>query len=269
MTIKNRFEDFFYKKIVRPILLLSKLGRTSVFGNADSGLNFDHMYRKKPKGITVFGKFVDKVLLNLPSVEATRHRKDIIIKILQNEIANNIVEGKKTKIVDIASGPARYVTELITNSNQEEIEVLCLDRDRRSLNFGKVLAGKKPIRYARADVSKTEKLSKLSKRVSWEPNVVISSGLFEYLDDNVVKKILKDIYENLEKGGIIVFITQKSNPSKKLMSKVCHTQDGSSWELIYRDPEKIRIWLIESGFKAVLVSVDSWGMYEFCTGRKY
>ena len=105
--IKSQIENFWYKVILKNLLSLSKLGRTSIKGGADSGLNFDHMYRNNPKGITVFGKFVDRVLLNLPSVKATRQRKEVIIKILQNEVANNLILNKKSRILDLASGPAR------------------------------------------------------------------------------------------------------------------------------------------------------------------
>lgn len=261
-------EDFFYKKFLRSILMLSKLGRTSMKGNADSGLNFDHMYRRMPKGITSFGKFIDSILLNLPSVQATRNRKEIIIKILENEIANNIIENKKIRIVDIASGPARYLAEIINEYNQDKIEVLCLDRDRRSLNFGKILSANKPMRYAKADIFKLRHLKKFSDKISWRPNIIVSSGLFEYLNDYDVKKILSDVHKNIENGGLFIFATQNDNPSKKLMEKVCTTQNGQSWQLNYRDPKKLRKWIIDAGFKNPIVSVDRWNMYEFCTGRK-
>lgn len=267
--IKSKFEDFWYKMILKNILSLSKLGRTSMKGQADSGLNFDHMYRAQPKGITSFGRFVDKVLLNLPSVKATRHRKDIIIKILANEIANNLMLSKKTRILDVASGPARYLVDLIDSSNQNNIEVLCIDKDIRALNFGKILAGNKPIRYTKADVQKTEHLKRLSKKISWVPNIVLISGLFEYKDDNFVKNILAEIYDNIAYDGLLLFISQVDNPTKKLMSKVCLTSEGKSWELIYRKPEIFRKWLLKLGFKSVIISVDQWGMYEFCTCRKY
>ena len=141
-------------------MAISKLGRATMGGQADSGLNIDYMYRNKPKGVTRVGKFVDKILLNLPSVKATRQKKDVIIKILSNEIANNILLHKKTKILDIASGPARYIVDAITSYNQNGIEVLCLDSDKRSVNFGKILSGKKPIRYAKANVFKANHLKK-------------------------------------------------------------------------------------------------------------
>ena len=268
-AIKSKLESFWYRAIVKNIVSLSKLGRTSIRGEADSGLNFDYMYRNDPKGITTFGRFVDKLLLNLPSVKATRNRKEIIIKIMQNEIANNLVLSKKTRILDIASGPARYLVELINNANQDNIEVLCIDKDRKSLNFGKILAGRKPIRYAKVDVLNARHLKRLSKSISWKPSIVLISGLFEYKEDSFVKKILREVYDNIDYDGLFVFISQVDNPSKKLMREVCVTSEGKSWELIYRKPEVFRRWLLDFGFKNVIVSVDKWGMYEFCTCRKY
>ena len=267
--IKSKLEHFWYRTILKNIISLSKLGRTSISGEADSGLNFDYMYRNDPGGVTAFGRFVDKLLLNLPSVKATRNRKEIIIKIIQNEIANNLVLNNKTRILDIASGPARYLVELINNSNQDNIDVLCIDKDRKSLNFGKVLAGRKPIRYAKADVLDTRHLKRLSRMISWKPNIVLISGLFEYKNDAFVKKISKEVYDNLDYDGLFIFISQVDNSSKKLMQEVCLTSEGKSWELIYRKPDVFRRWLLEFGFKNVIVSVDKWGMYEFCTCRKY
>ncbi|MFC1674883.1 class I SAM-dependent methyltransferase family protein [Candidatus Omnitrophota bacterium] len=268
-NIKTKIEDFWYRKIIKNILSLSKLGRTSIKGAADSGLNFDHMYRAKPKGITSFGRFVDKVLLNLPSVKATRNRKEIVIKILQNEIANNLYLKRKTRIVDVASGPARYLTELIDGSNQHNVEVLCIDKDIRSLNFGKILAGDKPIRFTKADVLRIKHLKRLSKKIAWIPNIVLLSGLLEYKDDDFVLQILRDIHNSISYDGLLLFISQVDNPSKKLMSKVCVTSEGNRWELVYRKPEIFRKWLLDLGFKNVIISVDQWGMYEFCTCRKY
>ena len=267
--LKSKLEGFWYGKILKNLFSLSKLGRTSMKGAADSGLNFDHMYRKNPKGITPFGKFVDSLLLNLPSVQATRHRKDIIVKILQNEIANNLIFNKKSRILDLASGPARYLVELVNEYNQNNIEVLCIDKDRRSLNFGKILAGNKPIRYAKADVLKTGHLKTLSKKISWIPNIILISGLFEYKDDSFVKRILNEIFDFIDYDGLLLFISQVDNPSKKLMSKLCITSEGKKWELMYRRPETFRRWLLDLGFKNVIISVDKWGMYEFCTCRKY
>ena len=267
-ALKDQIDSFFYKKIVAPIISLSKLGRTTLSGQADAGLNIDHMYRNRPKGITRAGKLVDRVLLRLPSVQATRYKKDIIAKILSNEIANNILLEKKIKILDLASGPARYLVDVVTDKNKDEIEILCIDYDKRSVNFGKILAGNKPIRYTRVNVFKLERLKRLAGRISWIPNIIITTGFFELLSDNVFENMLKDMYRHIDKDGLVLFTSQADNPSKKLMTKIGKKQDGKNWTLFLRSPDHLRALMIKLGFRDVIISVDRWGMYEYCTGRK-
>lgn len=261
-------ENIFYNNIVKPILSISKLGRTTVKGHADSGLNIDHMYKNRPKGVASVGRIVDKILLNLPSVKATRYKKEVIIKILTNEISNNILIGKKTKILDIASGPARYIVDFITDHNCDKVEVLCLDSDRRSINFGKILAGKKPIRYTKANVFKLKHLKAFSNKISWVPNVVISTGFFELLSNGTFKNMLEDIFRYMDNDGLAIFTSQADNPSKKLMATLGKKHNGEKWNIFFRTPEFLRELMIKIGFRDVIVSIDQWGMYEYCTGRK-
>lgn len=265
---KLSMKNFFYNNILKNVLSLSKLGRTTVKGLADSGLNIDHMYRDRAKGITFAGRLIDSILLNLPSVKATRKKKDIIIKILQNEISNNIILKRKTRILDLASGPARYLVELIDGSNQNFVEILCIDADKRSVNFGKTLSGKRPIRFARANVFKAEHLIEFSKKINWLPNIIMTTGFFEMQTDQVVKNLLKEIYQALDSDSLILFTAQASNPSEKLMKNVGKTQSGKPWEMYFRAPEQLREWIINCGFRNVIISLDTWGVYEYCTGRK-
>ena len=254
--------------ILRNIFNFSKLGNRIIKGQADSGLNIDHIYRGKAKGRTAFGRFIDQILLNLPSVKATRLKKEILIKILSNEIANNLIQNKKTKILDLASGPSRYMVDLVKDSNQDKIEVLCIDNDRRSINFGKLISSGKPIRYARANIFHLEPLKRLSERLRWRPNVVMVTGFFEMQEDEVVNSILKDIHHHLEQDGLVIFTSQLDNPSKKIMVKIGKTQNNSPWKMYFRKPEQLRKWLFNIGFRDVIVSVDKFGIYEYCTGRK-
>ena len=94
--ISTLFEDVLYQKIIRNLLLMSKFGRQSVLGEAATGYNFDYMYQNKPSGYNPLGYLVDSILLNLPSVQATRNRRNNLIKILSNEVENNKISGKVT-----------------------------------------------------------------------------------------------------------------------------------------------------------------------------
>ncbi|MCM8782351.1 MAG: class I SAM-dependent methyltransferase family protein [Candidatus Omnitrophica bacterium] len=261
-------EDIFYQFIIKPLIFRSRLGRKSMFGYADSGLNFDHIYRNVAIGYTKFGKLIDRILLNLPSAKATRYRKQKIIELLEKEVSRNISCGKKTRIVDLASGPSRYLVDLITEANKNFVEALCFDMDHRNIEFGRKIAGDRPLLFKRADVLKLGHYQKLSQKVSWRPNLVVCSGLYEYLQDEEVKHSLHEIAASLDDRGLVLFVTQMNNPNKKLIEKLGKTKQGKPWILHYRQPGILKEWMIKAGFKEINIEIDPWKMYVFCSGRK-
>ena len=268
MLLINFLENIFYNKIFRKVIYLSRIGRKSMFGYANSGINFDYIYRNCPSGYTKLGKVVDKVLLNLPAAKATRARKEKITSFLREIIEDNKKNKEVTKIVDLASGPARYIIDAIDDSNREWVQVLCFDIDRRSLTYGKQLKQNRPICYKRANIFELGYYKKLSKKKTWKPNLVLASGLYEYLDEKNAKFLLHEIVDNLDKDGVILIITQKDNPNKKLLEKLGKTRSGEKWKLFYREPSNIKDWMRKAGLKDISVEIDKWGMYIFCIGRK-
>lgn len=272
MTVKDRIENFLYKKIIRNLMLTSRLGRQSVLGEASTGYNFDHMYENKAEGSYLIGGVIDKILLSLPAVQATRNRRANVVKILANEIQNHKVEEKTTKIIDIACGTGRYLTDVLTSFSSEKIEIVGVDYDRKSLALGERLSKKygateSNIRFVKGNIFRLKLLKRFGSGIHWKPNIVISSGLTVYIDDDKVKDMLRQVYDGLDENGLFIFDSQESNPSRKLMEKVCNTKDGA-WILYYRPPELWRKWLKEIGFKDIVVSRDQWHMYNLCTARK-
>ena len=270
--IAIKIEDFIYKKVIRNLLLTSKLGRQSVLGEADTGHNFDHMYNNKPVGYSLIGGLVDRVLLNLPAVRATRHRKANIIKILSNEIENQKIECQKTKIIDLACGTGRYLIDISSIFSEEGIEIVGVDYDRKSLKLGEALAWqqrvlKTNVRFVKGNVFHLRLLKRFGRNIDWRPNVVVASGLTVYVDDQTVQNMIQQVYDGLDKGGLLLFDSQESNPSRKLMEKVCNMKTGA-WVLYYRKPSIWRNWLWRAGFKDIVISQDPWNMYNLCTARK-
>ena len=270
MRYRKALEDFFYNRILRSLLFTSRLGRKSMMGYADSGINFDYIYRNVAIGYTRFGKLVDRILLNLPAAKATINRKDAIVRTLRQEIEKNIFLGKKTRIVDLASGPARYITEVIDDSNKGMIEVLCLELDRRSIEFGKKISLDKPVLYKRANILKIGKRYKsISNRKKWIPNLIMVSGFIEYQEsEGLVLDLLKNIYAHLSDKGIIFLITQMGSPSRKLTEKLGTTKDGREWRLFYRSPETLISLFKKAGFNNIDINTDKWNMYVYYRGEK-
>ncbi len=272
MSVKEALDRFFYKKMVGNLLLLSSLGKRSATGEAATGYNFDYMYENKAHGFLGIGWLLDKILLNLPAVQATRNRRANIVKILSNEIQNNKIKGKTTKILDLACGAGRYLTDIAKIYPNERVEIIGVDLDRQSLKLAKDLSGsagvtKNQIRFVKGNVFKLSILKKLGKRIEWRPNVVIASGLTVYINDDKVIDLLKRIYGALDKEGLILIDSQESNPSRKLMEKSLKTKEGA-WILYYRPVEQWRRWFHEFGFQDVIVGRDPWQMYNICSARK-
>ncbi len=265
------WDDFFYKVLVKNVLKTSRLGYGSVVTGAESGENFEHMYNNKPQGKWVIGKYVDKVLLNLPAVHATRGRKEDVKKILWNEIYNNQMINKKTKVLDLASGGARYLRELKEEHNKGLIESICIDKNEACVKLGESLVkqeGVRNIRFFRGDIFHLEHLRRLSSNKKWQPNVIISSGLFIYFDNQMVERMIKEIYQALPQNGLFIFSSYENLNTRKLMRKTASVSSGEEWILHYRKPDHWRSVLYKLDFKDVQITRDQWLMNNVCSARK-
>jgi SAM-dependent methyltransferase len=266
-----RLDDFFYRVILRNILQLSKLGYGFIVSGAESGENFEHIYNNKPQGAFLIGKYLDKILLNLPSVRATRERKEEIKKILCKEISFNRSKGHKTRILDLASGGARYLRELKTEHENGDVESLCVDKNMRCVNLGRTLAVResvKNLKFLRGDIFRMGHLKTISRQINWKPNVIIASGLFIYFNDQTVERVLKEIFLSLPPGGMVIFQSYENLSSRKLMRKTSVTSAGEQWTLYYRKPEFWKKLLNDIGFKEISISRDEWQMNNVCVARK-
>ncbi len=264
-------EDLYYKKVIKNLLKTSKLGRGVVLTGAESGVNFEHIYNNKPEGSFLIGRYVDKALLSLKTAQATRGRKETIKKMLNNEIQNNRLFNRKTKILDLASGTARYLRELSEEHLTGAVESTCIDKDSACIKLGRDLVkrdGIPNIRFFRGNIFHLNHLRKLAYSLEWKPNVIIASGLFMYFNDDRVEEMLREIYDFLPPGGLLIFSSYERVGIRKLMRKTMTTSTGEPWILYYRKPEHVRHVLHKIGFEQIFVIRDQWEMSNICLGRK-
>lgn len=265
------WDNFLYKVLIKNLLKISKLGYGTIVEGAESGVNFEHIYNNQPEGRFVVGKYIDKVLLNLPAVHATRGRKEDIKRVLWNEIHNNKLRKRKTRVLDLASGGARYLRELAEEHRCGDVESVGLDKDSRCVQLGRSLVekeGLKNLRFVKGDLFKPGHLQEFALKIKWKPNVVVASGLFIYFSNQIVEKVIKEIYELLPDEGLLVFSSYERLDTKKLMRKTMSTSSGEEWTLYYRKPEYWRGLLREMGFRDTFIFRDQWLMNNICTARK-
>ncbi len=254
-------------KAIKFAFNLSYVGRRVISGKADSGVTFDHIYLNRSKGYYVIGKLIDRILLNLPSLKATRGRwtyiSDEILRISERVSP----KGGNVNIVDLASGVSRYLIDLTEKTTRFQFQCLCLDKDWEALTIGKRISGNH-FRYCRTDLFAARKLIKFGMRRGWRPNIAITSGLVEYLNDQALASLLNELHPILTDRGYLVLSSQISNPSRWLMESICKTSQGKPWTLFYREPEAIREILENCGFSVEKVHVDVLKMYSILTARK-
>ena len=268
LNLKLIVKKVFFQRILKPIFFTSRLGRRGIFGHVGDGLFVDYIYRNKPSGYNKIGNVVDKILLNLPIAKATKEKKDKLYNILQAEIRKNILNNKTTKIVDLGSGPARYLAELSTEKSKNELQSICLDIDTSSLKKGKLISVGCPIEYRLGNITRLNRYKTLSQKIGWKPSIVVVSTCYEFLNDGVVRASIEDIYKNLDTGGLLIIVAQLENPSKKLFEYLTMEQNNTKNRLIYRAPFIIKKWMTEAGFKQINISTDKWSIYSYFIGKK-
>ena len=264
-------DDIFYKNFIKNLLKTSKLGYGFVVRGAESGENFEHIYDNRPQGSFVIGRYVDRALLNLTAVKSTRQRKEDIKEVLWNEIYNNKFRKNKTKVLDLASGGARYIREFMQEHRDGLVESVCIDRDRLCVQMGRSLSekeGLENIRFIRGNVFRLNHLNRLSSQLFWKPNVVIASGFFLYFNNDAVEKMIREIYQFINDNDMLIFSSYEHLTTKKLMRKAMSTSDGKEWILYYRKPEYWRNLLHLTGFKEIYIKRDQWKMNNICWARK-
>ena len=256
---------------MKNLLKTSKLGHGFVVTGAESGVNFEYIYNNRPRGSFIVGHLVDKALLSLPTTQATRRRKDDIRTAIWNEIQNNKYLGKKTRVLDLASGCARYIRELSDEHRSGDVESICIDKDLNCVRLGEDLSTKEGIpniRFMKGDIFRLNRLVGFGLKLSWIPNVIIASGLFMYFNKEKVEEMLSEIYRFLPNEGLLVFSSYEKVVQRKLMRKTMATSTGEEWIIYCRKPEQVREILYRAGYKQIFITRDPWQMFNICSARK-
>ncbi len=266
MGSKTKLSSFFYRKILLPLVFTSRLGRMIALGHLGKGSFVEYIYKNRPSGYRRIGHLVDKILLLLPAARATREKTQRIHEILHAEIVKNLQTNKSTRIVDLGSGSASYLLNLLKSTDGKRVEALCFDIDKRTLNRARRISKGSSIDYRFGNVARLTHYIRLSRKIGWKPNIVVVSTCYEFMDDAKVRSSIDEIYQNLEPGGMLFIISQYDNPSKKLIKIL--TIGNHNVHVFYRKPFTIKKWMIEAGFKDIKTHLERWGMYVFYTGRK-
>src|SRR5262249_2472056 len=185
-----------------------RLGWRSGF---DSGLSLDYVYENRPRGITVVGRLIDRLYLNSIGWRGIRQRRINLEHMLRTTIRRIHAEGRPAHLLDVASGPGRYVLETIRSVASESsppMTALLRDSREENLDAARSIAarlGLPGVDFEIGDAFDRAGLAALRPR----PTIVIVSGLYELVPENgPVLTSLRGLADLVEPGGYLVYTNQ-------------------------------------------------------------
>ena len=228
----------------------------------DSGEMLDYVYENRARGRWLIGKLVDRIYLDAIGWRAVRARKEVLKVLLAGLVQERQRRDLATTVLDIASGPGRYLHEVCQDlgSRADGVTVICRDLDQSGLERGRGLAsslGLANFRYERGDACDPGSL----RRVTPQPDIAIASGLYELLDEPSIRSSMEGVYTLLPPGGRFVFTTQVSHPQLEMIANVLVNRDGEPWVMVCRSLEETERWATECGFEVLSSRLESIGLF--------
>ncbi len=233
-----------------------KIGYTQGF---DSGMIMNYVYENTPHGSLYIGRLLDKAFLNQITCKAFRAVKQIVQDALTTYLEEG--KGKPTFIMDLASGKADYIYDVLDHGQYKNVKVLLRDIDRVALEESKTIAAGrgllKQIRFEQGDALNVQGL----KEISPKPNLVVEIGLYGIIhDDNLIRKHLFDLREFLNPEALL-FNVQTYNPQIELIARALKNRDGERCVWHLRPVENIIEWAWEAGFREAKITMDPYNIY--------
>jgi SAM-dependent methyltransferase len=248
------------ENVIRLLAPYSEGCRLAAEHGPTSGVVFEYACRNRPEGAGTLGRWLDRTFLQLAAWSNLRHRVEVAHTIVVGLVDERRAAGSRTVILDVASGTARYLRELVRTRGGDDLQVICRDRDPRQVVHGRELSeheGLTGLTYSVGDA--TDQASYLT---DVDPDVILAIGLLPQLQqDDAVRMVFRHSFAHLTPGGTFA-CTTVCDPEAQLYP----------WETGFWNPPALRpaatiaAWLEEAGF--VDIGVRSSAADTFLIARK-
>ena len=250
--------------------LLNKIGNLSA-GMAigleegfDSGSSLDYVYKNEPNGKSIIGKSLDKYYLNEIGWVGIRDRKRNFLEIIREKIET--YPNKDIKILDIAGGVGNYIFDL----KKEFPEICFIINEFKKSNIEK---GEKVIAENSWDNIKFTNFDcfdiETYKKINFEPDIVIISGIFELFSDNkMLNSALKGIDNILKKDGCIIYTGQPWHPQLNKIAFVLNNHREGKWIMRRRSQKELDNIFRYNEFKKNKMLIDNFGIFTVSLAEK-
>lgn len=248
---------------------LGRLGKGIDLGwrtGFNSGQSLDHVYRDKAEGRTLIGRCIDRAYLDAIGWRGIRIRKQHLQHWVRHAAARLRAAGQPIRVMDIASGPGRYLLEL----QREDGDMAVLLRDREPANLSAAQALAAEWRLGGVSCAQADAFDPASYRAAdFRPTIAIASGLYELFPENEpVRSSLKGIAESLAPGGYLIYTGQPWHPQLEMIARTLVGSDGKPWVMRRRTQMELNDLVQEAGFTRVDSLIDPYGIFTVTLARK-
>ena len=172
--------------------------------------------------------------------------------------------------MNLASGPAREIKELLDSEKQLFSNIIfdCYDNDGHSLEFASnALAEHSNVNFIKKNAVRLALKKDVSREIPSRYDLIYSTGLFDYLDERIAVKLIRNLRSLINSGGMLVISNYRekhNNPSLYFMEL------AGDWSLVYRSEiDFIRLFL-EGGFLRdnINLAIQRSGVMQYCFAKK-
>jgi extracellular factor (EF) 3-hydroxypalmitic acid methyl ester biosynthesis protein len=241
----------YLRRQLHPLLLCSPFAYRAFakpLGYAGDYELVDMMLREPCEGSSLFAKALNVWLLGQAPARGHRNRIDYLARKLLEETARVTAQGRRTRVYNLGCGPAVEIQRFLQEqSASNATEFTLLDFNEETLaHVRSILEGLKrthgrntSIRYVKRSVQQVLKDGgKYAPRPENQYDFVYCAGLFDYLADNVCKRLMNIFYDMLAPGGLLVAtnVSDVMNEARPFRYSMEYMLD---WHLIYRDAKRL------------------------------
>jgi alpha-beta hydrolase superfamily lysophospholipase len=234
----------------------------------DSGVMLDYIYENRPQGTTAIGRIIDRFFLNAIGWRGIRVRRMLVQQVLRSIILQMQADGRSVRLLDIASGPARYVLETIHELRDIPVSVTLRDYRQENLDAAAKLRdrlGIGNVTLAMGDAFDRASVAAIRPR----PTIALVSGLYELIPANEpVLASLRGLADAMEPGGHLICTNQPWHPQIEFIARVLTNREGQPWTMRRRTQAEMDDLVREAGFEKVSQDIDPWGMFSVSLARR-
>ncbi len=177
--------------------------RTWPQGYPGDYLTLEGVYRNTPMSEGI-GYCLDNHFLSSVLGKAVRGRLKLLGGLLKAELVNR----HQPRVLSIACGSCRELFELSPEIKKSGARITCIDFDSDALTFSSnrlAFAGIEPeqLVFRKYNALKMVSHERNLKEFGMQ-DVVYSTGFFDYLDDDLLSRLLNTAYQLLNPGGLLI-----------------------------------------------------------------